>query len=152
MQSSTRPAIPRSGGSVFRNAEMGVKDRSGALCTRHVAPFPRLQSKHSDFRFSLIVSPPFDHGKSWSTSNTRPATVAGDRPHATQQNLSRFNTKNLRQASGCRKELRSGHPFPRLGLFLLFVTHRSMSQTWQRSYLRYIFLTFRTSERSASFP
>ena len=60
----------------------------------HVTPFPRLQSKHSVCKFSSMVSPPFDHGKTWSISNTKPATVAGERPQATQQKRSLFNTKN----------------------------------------------------------
>src|SRR5438552_1432400 len=69
---------------------------------RYVAPFPRLQSKQSVFRFSSIVSPPFDHAKSWSISSTNPGIVAGDRPHATQQKRSRFSTKNLRASEGSR--------------------------------------------------
>src|SRR5260370_28624492 len=66
-----------------------------------------LQRSPSVWRFSSVVSPPLLHGTIWSTCSTTPGSVAGERPHARQLNLSRRFTRK-----------RSLHPGP--ALFLAF--------------------------------
>ena len=54
--------------------------------------FFKLQLLQSVCKLSIVVSPPFAHGLTWSICNSSPGVLAGERPHMQHLKLSRFKT------------------------------------------------------------
>jgi hypothetical protein len=62
--------------------------------------YPRLHCEQRVRRLLSSVAPPLDQAKAGSTCRSTLGSVAGERPHSTQQNRSRRITRNRRRRDG----------------------------------------------------